>query len=475
MRNRVLALLSLFLMVFGAFGVSAQTSYAFVRVGHFATDVPAVDVYLNGQLSTVQNLTLGQVTPWIAVPTGTYSVAVTLAGAPLANAVITLDGAALDADTWTTIGAIGSLANDSLALNPVVEDYKTPIADGVTRVSLFHAIENMTGVDLLRRGAAMISTVTYPQPRLGNDGQASVELASGTTDFQIAAAGRSNAVIVNVPGVELTAKHYVSIFVYGTLQAPLYSIQSVTPAEVTLVRAGNPLTTQTTIVNPAEQAANAPLAGGTAFIRVGHFGGDAPAVDVYLNGEASAVTGLEFGTVTDWMAVPSGEYTVDVRVAGNPTSRPVMSLEKLTLRPDSWTTISAVGSLGNDTLKLSAAIEDYKTVIAAGVTRVSVFHAIEGMSGVDLVRNGVSLIDTISYPDPSKNNDGQASVEVASGTVTLNITAADRPTAVIISIPNLVLEENTYVAIFAYGTLQNPLYTVVVVKEADVNLLRRIS
>jgi hypothetical protein len=474
MRTRILVFLSLSLLLLGAFGASAQGSYAFIRVGHFASDAPAVDVYLNGQLSGVQGLTLGGLTPWIAVAPGTYSVDVTVAGAPVENAVISLEAAELAADTWATISAVGSLANDSLALSVAVEDYANPINEGETRVSLFHAIEGMTGVDLLRNGAAMLSTVTYPQPELGNDGYASVELAAAETDFQIAAAGRAEAVIVDVPAVLLESGQYVSIFVYGTLQDPLYSLQTVTPAEVTLVEAGNPLTTATVIVDPAQMEDTSDDFDGSAFVRVGHFGGDAPEVDIYLNGELSGITNLAFGTVTDWVAVPAGDYVIDVRVAGNPDSNPVMSLEA-TLTADSWTTVSALGSLGADTLKLAAATEDYETVIAEGVTRVSVFHAMEGMTGIDLVRNGVSLIDTVAFPDEALGNDGQASVEVAADTLDLQITAAGRTDAVIVTIPAVTLEPNTYVAIFVYGTLEAPLYSVVTTNEADVNLLRRTN
>lgn len=480
MRNRMILLLtlSLCLMLTGALTASAQGGdLAFVRIGHFVGDAPAVDVYLNGELSDVQDLTLGDVTPWIAVPAGTYSAAITVADAPLANAVATLEGVQLEPGDWATISAIGSLAENSLALQPAIEDYDTPIADGVTRVNVFHAIEGMSGIDLVRRGASMIDTIAYPNPNLGNDGLGSVELASESIDLAIAAAGRPTAVIVTLPQVELLDGHYVSLFVYGTLDAPLYSIQTVSPAEATLVRSGNPLTTETIVVDPAvdQPAATVEASGTAAFIRVGHFGSDAPAVDVFLNGELTSVQNLEYGTVTDWLPVPAGTYTVAASVAGSPVDNAVMTLEEVELEADSWTTISAVGSLGQDTLSLTAAEEDYATVIEEGVTRVSVFHAMEGMSGIDLTRRGAVMISTIAFPDEALGNDGQASVELASGTVDLAIAAAGRTDAVIVTIPAVVLEENTYVAIFVYGSLEAPEYLIKVVEEAEINLLRRTS
>lgn len=475
MRTRVLLFLILCLTLMGVLPAAAQTSYAFIRVAHTAGDAPAVDVYLNGQLTTIQGLTLGDVTPWIAVPAGAYTAAITVAGAPVENAVASVEGLELSAGTWATISAVGTLANDSLALQPAVEDYATAIADNTSRVTVFHALEGMSGIDLVRNGASMIDTIAYPSADLGNDGAASVELLAETTTLQITAAGRTDAVITTIPDVTLLEKGFVSIFVYGTLQAPLYSIQVVTPAEVTLVSTGNVLTTETLIIDPAVAMVEAAVeVGAVAFVRVGHFGADAPNVDIYLDGELSSVVNLAYGSVTDWFAVPAGAHVIAATVTGAPVANAVMSLE-VELASDSWTTISAVGTLEADTLTLSPATEDYKTAIATGVTRVSLFHAITDMSGVDLVRNGVSLIDTVTFPQPDLGNDGMASVEVAAGTVTFAISAADRADAVIVGLEPLELAANSYVAIFVYGTLDAPLYTVKVITQSEVTLLRRTS
>ncbi len=475
MRTRILLFLALCLTLMGVLPAAAQSDYAFVRVAHLAGDAPAVDVYLNGQLTTVQGLTLGDVTPWMAVPAGTYAVAITVAGAAVDTAVASLDGVALEAGTWATISAVGTLAEDSLVLQPAVEDYDTAIDAGTSRVTVFHAIQGMSGVDLVRNGAAMIDTIAYPNAALGNDGAASVDLLAETVDFQITAAGRTEAVIIDVPEVALLDSGYVSIFVYGSLQAPLYSIQIVTPAETTLVSTGNVLTTDTLVVDPALMVDTDIPAGSVAFVRVAHLGSDAPNVDIYLDGTSTGVTDLAYGSVTDWMAVPAGEHTVDVTVTGAPVENAVITIEGVTLNPDSWTTLSAIGTLTEDTLTVQTAVEDYKTVIATGVTRVSVYHAMEGMSGIDLVRNGVSLLDTVAFPDVNLGNDGLGSVEVAAGIVDFSITAAGRTDAVITTIPALELVANSYVSIFVYGTLDAPLYVVKTITEAEVNLLRRTN
>ncbi|HEX2622341.1 MAG TPA: DUF4397 domain-containing protein, partial [Phototrophicaceae bacterium] len=430
MRKWTILLLSFCFMLLGAMTVSAQDDSAYVRVGHFASDVEAVDVYLNGELSDVQGLTYGDVTPWMQIPAGTYSVAITLEGGSVDSAIASVNEVELEAGTWATISAVGSLGEDSLTLQPSIEDYKTPVADGTTRVSLFNGIEGMSGIALVRKGAAMVSGVAFPNPANGNDGLGSVELPSGTFDFQVTPSGRENAAIVDVPQVVLDDGAYVTIFAYGSLDAPLYSIQSVSAADATLVTTGNPIETETVIVDPSETEVQPEIVeGSVAFIRVGHFSSDAPAVDVYLNGEITDVANLEVGNLTDWEAVPAGDYKIDVTLAGGTPDKAIISLDEVTLEPDSWTTLSVVGSLGQDTLTLAAATEDYKTEIKDGETRLSLFHAIEGMSGIDLVRSGTAMIGSVAFPDAAKGNDGAGSVEIAAGTYTIQITAAGRTDA----------------------------------------------
>lgn len=470
---RLRGLLFFILGVFTLLPAAAQSEFAFVRVGHFSADAPAVDVYLNGELSDVQGLALGEVTPWMAIPAGTYSIAVTPQGQGVDIAAAALDDLELAAGAWVTISAIGTLADETLALQPAIEDYKTAVAKGTTRVTVFHAIDGMSGIDLVRNGAPMINTVAYPNPARGTDGAASVDLLAGTVDLAVTSATDNSAVIISIPKTELPAGGYVSVFAYGTLDTPLYSLQTVTPDEVTQVRAGGTLTTETFIFD-AEGEAVQPVfeAGSVAFIRAGHFGAGAPSVDLYLGEEATSITALAYGAVTDWIAVPAGEYTLNVTAEGSTVDQAVISLADVELKPGSWTTLSVIGSLGAETLAVQPAVEDYATAVAQGTTRVSLFHAIEGMSGVDLVRSGAPMINTVAYPNPARGSDGAASVDLLAGTVNLAVTSATNNSVALISIPGTVLPAGGYVSIFAYGTLAAPLYTVVTVSDADVAQLR---
>jgi hypothetical protein len=236
---RLGGLLFLILGMFAVVPAAAQSEFAFVRIGHFSADAPVVDVYLNGELSDVQGLAFGEVTPWMAIPAGTYSIAVTAEAQSVDIAVATLDDVELAAGTWATIFAVGTLADETLALQPAVEDYATAVADGTARVTLFHAIDGMSGVDLVRDGAPMINTVAYPNPERGNDGAASIDLLAGTVDLAVTSATDNSVALISIPETVLPDGGYVSVFAYGTLDAPLYTLVTVSDADVDLLRSAN--------------------------------------------------------------------------------------------------------------------------------------------------------------------------------------------------------------------------------------------
>lgn len=482
MRKWITLFFSLAIAVMSVLPAAAQSAdQAYLRVGHFSADAPAVDVYLNGELSAVENLSYGNVSTWAAVPAGVYSVAIVPAGGDLADAAATVDEVELKAGDWVTVSAVGS--GKALRLQPAVEDYKTPVQAGTTRVSLFHAIEGMTGVDLTRQGVAMLSRVTYPDPALGNDGAASVELAAGTFDLQVTAAGRADAVLAALPQTVLDSQNYVSIFVYGTIQDTLAVIEVVTPDDVATVTSGGTLVDDEVVASSTEapdtpeepgEAVDIPLVtaadieGDAAFIRFAHFAADTAAVDLYLNGELSVFQGIDNSSVTPWTAIPAGVYRIGIVPAGG--SGDLATVEEVEIKARSWVTVSAVGS-GN-ALHLQPAFEDFATPVAAGTTRVTLFHAIEGMTGIDLTRQGVAMLSRVTYPDPALGNDGAASVELAAGTFDLQVTAAGRADAVLAALPQTVLESGAYVAIFAYGTIQDTLYVIQVTTPDDVATLR---
>jgi hypothetical protein len=87
--------------------------------------------------------------------------------------------------------------------------------------------------------------------------------------------------------------------------------------------------------------------GQMAYVRIGHFSADAPAVDVFVDGEA-AFTGVEYGDVSDYEALPAGEHRVRISAADDEDT--VVFNDTVTVNANQAYTIDATGLLetGNE-------------------------------------------------------------------------------------------------------------------------------
>ncbi|GAB3667093.1 DUF4397 domain-containing protein [Halopiger thermotolerans] len=81
---------------------------------------------------------------------------------------------------------------------------------------------------------------------------------------------------------------------------------------------------------------------GSALVRAFHASPDAPAVDVYADGEP-LFTGLSFGESTNYLAVPAGSYALSIRPAGDPET--VVAEFDATVEAGTAYTASAIGYL----------------------------------------------------------------------------------------------------------------------------------
>jgi transforming growth factor-beta-induced protein len=197
-----------------------------IRVAHFSPDTPAVDVYVNGELSAVQGLEFPNVTEWIELPAGTYNLAVSPAGTSLEDAAIGPADFDLPANAWITVAAVGSPANGTLTAAPVIEDY-SPIPDGSARVTVFHGIEDAPAVDVLAGGAAVVSQLAFPGALDGsNDGAFTLDVPAGSYDLQVVPAGETSPVVLDLPGTQLDAGMNYFVAAVGTLDAPQVVVQA---------------------------------------------------------------------------------------------------------------------------------------------------------------------------------------------------------------------------------------------------------
>lgn len=181
-----------------------------------------------------------------------------------------------------------------------------------------------------------------------------------------------------------------------------------------------------------------------ARVRVIHASPDAPAVDVYANGNA-VLQDVAFPAISDYLSVPPGEYQIEVFAAGSDpdTDAPVID-ETLTLAAGTDYTVAAVGQLAD----ISAAVfEDDNSATAPGKAHVKVIHASPDAPAVDIaVAGGPVLFPNLAFP----NAVGPAPVDA--GTYDLEVRAAGTST-VALALDGVTLEEGKVYTVVAVGLL----------------------
>ena len=216
-----------------------------IRVAHFSPDTPAVDVFVNGE-AAIQSLEFPNITDWIELPAGTYNLAVAPADAGIDSAAIGPADFDLPAGAYITVAAVGSLQAGTLKPQVLVEDYSN-IAEGNARVSVFHAIEDAPAVDVWANGAAAITSLGYPGTLGNNDGFYTLEVPAGTYDFQVVPSGKTEPVVLDLPGTTLDANTNYFVAAVGTLANP--SVQLAATSQAMMM--GDEAMTGNTIVDIA--------------------------------------------------------------------------------------------------------------------------------------------------------------------------------------------------------------------------------
>ncbi|MFP9191330.1 DUF4397 domain-containing protein [Natronosalvus vescus] len=125
-------------------------------------------------------------------------------------------------------------------------------------------------------------------------------------------------------------------------------------------------------------------------VRVAHFSPDAPAVDIYVDGDR-IVSELEYETLTPYLELEPGTYTVTIRPAGDE--------ETVAFERDLWLgrafyTIAAIGSLEAGTLRTHVLIDDGSVLLRA-------VHAAPDAPAVDLYANDGDrpIVENLAFGD----------------------------------------------------------------------------
>jgi hypothetical protein len=122
--------------------------------------------------------------------------------------------------------------------------------------------------------------------------------------------------------------------------------------------------------------------GGTARVRAFHNSPDTPPVDIYVNG-AKTLSNVAYGTLSDYLRVPRGTYSVQVKVAPSSAGDPA-ALEadvRLGRKP---TTIAAIGSLTGDGGPLQLKVLRDRDTSSRYLTRLRAAHTSPDAPAVDV-------------------------------------------------------------------------------------------
>jgi len=181
-----------------------------------------------------------------------------------------------------------------------------------------------------------------------------------------------------------------------------------------------------------------------ARLRVLHASPDAPAVDIFLDGQ-KAITNLAFDSITDYVKVPAGEHTVKVFAAPSGGSGTAVIDAKVTLSAGTDYTVAAVGKLANIE---PLVLVDNNSAPSSGQARLRFVHASPDAPAVDIFAEGAGVV----VPNAAFK-DASGYLDLPAGTYNLQVRAAGTET-VALNLPGIKLEAGNVYTAFAVGLLQ---------------------
>ncbi|HEX6288747.1 MAG TPA: DUF4397 domain-containing protein [Herpetosiphonaceae bacterium] len=181
-----------------------------------------------------------------------------------------------------------------------------------------------------------------------------------------------------------------------------------------------------------------------ARVRVIHASPDAPAVDVFVDGQA-ALTSVAFKAISDYLDVPAGAHKIAVAPAGQGEGAAVITANP-TLEAGKAYTVAAVGALAN--IK-GQVYNDNLAAPAAGKAHVRVIHASPDAPAVAVkVASGPTLIESLAFPNASDY------LPVDAASYNLQVTPAGA-NDVVLDLSNTDLKAGTIYDVVALGQLAN--------------------
>lgn len=324
---------------------------AHVRFVHASPDAPAVDITLTDGTVLFGDYEFKEFSPYLPVDAGTYDLQVRLAGT--STVVLELPNIALADRTVYTVFAMGFALGGTPELQAVIAEDA-----GLTNIRVAHLSPDAVNVDIRVNGNVAIPNVAFEEVT------DYVSLPSDSYFIEVVPAGQVSPVVIS-----------------ATLD--LMANQDYTVAAVNELASIEPLVLEDDNAIPAK---------GTSHIRFVHASPDAPAVDITLTDGTVLFGDYEFKESSPYLPVPSGTYSLEVRLAG--TSTVVLPLSGLQFDQRTVYTAYATGFAGGGSPGLNAIVSE-----DASTAWVKVAHLSPGAPNVDVWVDGQLAFTDIAFEE----------------------------------------------------------------------------
>ena len=177
-----------------------------------------------------------------------------------------------------------------------------------------------------------------------------------------------------------------------------------------------------------------------AFVRVIHASPDIGTADVFVDG-APLLSSFQFGSVTNYVAVPAGAHKIQIALLGKGINAAVLT-QTLTVTPGTVYTVAATGTQTTD-LALDVFVDDNQ--LAPDSSKVRIYQLSPDAGSVNVAMSTNTLVTSLTYQGASDYltiSAGSYQFDVTNPTVNLNRSIGATLTA------------NKVTSIFAVGLLK---------------------
>jgi hypothetical protein len=405
-----------------------------LRVTHASPDAPAVNVYVNGNL-TLSDVDYKESSGIIALNAGDYEVEVR--GILPGGAETTVIGP-------TTITLTQDQRLDVVAVNPVatitVDTVTTDISEAVTdvQVSVLHAAPAVADVDIyVTAPGDAIADATPIDANYGDD--AGPLTLAANTDYRIRITPDGSSTVVYDSGET-------------PLNFPAGTDLLLAAVENTTNIGSNPVNL---IALSADGAAELYDAATGSQVRVVHASYDAGPVDVFVGG-GEVLTNVDFTGSSNYgdVEAPAGEYSFVVAAAADNTIKPIDI--SVTIDQGISYTAYAIGSLADDTIAPLLLADDRRSIATQASIRVvhASYNVAEEipvdvyLTDSDVITDATAAITNLAYGEYTDQ------IAVSEGTYTITVTAHDDKSVVVYQ-NSATLEAGTNYTVIARDLIED--------------------